>query len=82
MKQFKQVAGAYLCPGRSILLSYKKDRRLKVYEISGPKYKSTPTIMLKGEWLKELGFDCGDRINVECQGGKLIITKTDEVIVE
>ena len=77
MKQFKQVAGAYLCPGRSILLSYKKDRRLKVYETSGPKYKPTPTIMLKGEWLKELGFDCG-----ECQGGKLIITKTDEVIVE
>ncbi len=52
------------------------------YETSGPKYKPTPTIMLKGEWLKELGFDCGDRINVECQGGKLIITKTDEVIVE
>ena len=64
-------------------MSYKKDRRLKVYETSGPKYKPTPTIMLKGEWLKELGFDCGDCINVECQGGeKLIITKTDEVIVE
>lgn len=53
-------------------MSYKKDRRLKVYETSGPKYKPTPTIMLKGEWLKELGFDCGDRINVECQGGKLM----------
>ena len=50
-------------------MSYKKDRRLKVYETSGPKYKPTPTIMLKGEWLKELGFDCGDCINVECQGG-------------
>lgn len=32
-------------------------RHLKVYDTSGYKYKPTPTIMLKGEWLKEWGFD-------------------------
>ena len=35
----------------------KKDvRKIKVYEQSGRNYKPTPTIMLKGLWLEELGF--------------------------
>ena len=38
----------------------KKNRSVKVYGMSGYKYQSTPTIMLKGTWLKELGFDIGD----------------------
>ena len=33
----------------------KNVRNLKVYEQSGHNYKSTPAIMLKGLWLKELG---------------------------
>ena len=32
----------------------KKNRSVKVYGMSGYKYQSTPTIMLKGNWLKEL----------------------------
>jgi len=34
-----------------------KKRSIKVYGQSGYKYQETPTIMLKGMWLKELGFD-------------------------
>lgn len=30
--------------------------------------------MLKGQWLKELGFDIGDYVSVSCENGKLIIT--------
>ena len=38
----------------------KKDvRKIKVYEQSGHNYKPTPTIMLKGLWLEELGFGVG-----------------------
>ena len=52
----------------------KKNRSVKVYGMSGYKYQSTPTIMLKGNWLKELGFDIGDYISVSCEDGKLVIT--------
>ena len=34
-----------------------KKRSVKVYGQSGYKYRETPTIMLKGMWLKEAGFD-------------------------
>jgi len=53
-------------------------RHLKVYETSGYNYKPTPTIMLKGEWLKSWGFDAGDKLNIVCEGsGKLTITAAD-----
>lgn len=51
----------------------KKERHLKVVEQSGHKYKPTPTITLKGQWLKELGFDIGDKICVKCDDGKIVI---------
>lgn len=51
-----------------------KIRSMKVHEQSGYNYKATPTIILKGQWLKEMGFKTGDYINVSCEEGKLIIT--------
>ena len=33
-------------------MAFKKIRNMKVYEQSGYQYKATPTIMLKGQWLK------------------------------
>lgn len=55
-------------------MAKKEIRNMKVYDQSGYRYKSTPTIMLKGQWLKELGFDSGTSITVKCEDGKLIIT--------
>lgn len=55
-----------------------KRRSIKVYGQSGYKYQETPTIMLKGMWLKELGFEMGDYISVVCEDGKLIITPDTE----
>ena len=57
----------------------KKARHMKVYGQSGYKYKTTPTIMLKGEWLKEVGFEIGDFITVTCENGKLVITPREEI---
>ncbi len=52
----------------------KKDvRKIKVYEQSGYKYKPTPTITLKGQWLEELGFGVGTLLTVRCEEGKLVI---------
>ena len=53
-------------------------RSIKVYGQSGYKYRETPTIMLKGMWLKELGFDIGDYISVTCEDGRLVITPDAE----
>lgn len=59
-------------------MASKKSRSLKVYGMSGYRYRSTPTIQLKGEWLKEIGFDIGDYISVVCENGRLIITPDAE----
>ena len=51
-----------------------KNRSMKVHAQSGYNYKATPTIILKGQWLQEMGFEIGDHISVSCEDGKLIIT--------
>ena len=54
-------------------------RNLKVIEQSGYRYQATPTVMLKGKWLSEFGFDIGTRVKVECEDGRLIITKEEAI---
>ena len=44
-------------------MAFKKNRNMKVHGTSGYRYKATPTIMLKGEWLKELGFEIGNYVD-------------------
>ena len=60
----------------------KEDRKLKVYETSGYKYKTTSQIRLQGEWLRELGFEPGTPIKVACEGGRLVITRDEGIPVE
>lgn len=55
-------------------MAAKKNRNIKIYGQSGYHYEETPTIMLKGKWLKELGFDIGDYICVNCEDGRMVIT--------
>ena len=61
---------------------FKKERKMKVYGQSGYKYKETPAIIIKGDYLNELGFVAGSPIRVECSGGKLVITLADEILLE
>jgi len=49
-------------------------RKMKVYEQSGQNYKSVPTIILKGDWLKDWGFAIHTPIIVQCEDRKLSIT--------
>ena len=61
-------------------MAFKKIRNMKVYNVRRYEdYKDTPTIIMKGEWLKEAGFDIGSLIQVECENGKLVITPRKEV---
>ena len=61
---------------------FKEYRNMKVYGQSGYRYKSTPMIMLKGQWLRDLGFDEGTPIMVKCEGGRLTITNADEIVTD
>lgn len=63
-------------------MASKEYRNMKVYEQSGYHYKSTPAIMLKGQWLRELGFEENTPIVVHCEDGILTITRADEVVYE
>lgn len=59
-------------------MAFKRLRNMKVYDQSGYNYKSTLAIMLKGQWLKDLGFEPGQYISVVCENGQLVITPNVE----
>lgn len=59
-------------------MACKGTRSIKVISQSGRNYKPTPTILLKGQWLEELGFGIGDQVKVECEGGRLVISQDAE----
>lgn len=59
-------------------MAKKSVRNMKVCGQSGYQYKATPAIMLKGQWLKDWGFEIDDPVVVMCEDGKLIITKAEE----
>jgi len=66
LEQAKQKESKVVC-------ATKPERHLTVHESSGYMYKRTPTILLKGEWLRDMGFDIGDKICVKFDEGKLVI---------
>lgn len=35
-----------------------------------------PTIILKGKWLKDAGFQVGEYLEIICDGNKITLTKT------
>ena len=59
-------------------MAFKKFRDLKVYQ-KYMKQEIVPEIRLPGKWLQELEFVPGTPITVTCEGGRLIITKKDEI---
>jgi len=54
-------------------------RKLKIYEQSmgGGNYEPVPTIILKGQWLREAGFASGEYLEVVCEGDRITLTKTE-----
>lgn len=52
-----------------------ENRLLAVHTSNGYNYKSTPMIMLKGDWLRNCGFEPGSKVNTVCEvDGKLLIS--------
>ena len=54
-----------------------EERKLSVYKGSTKDYEPIPRITLQGHWLEGLGFSIGDKLNVVCREGELIISKSD-----
>lgn len=54
-------------------------RKLKIYSQSmgGGNYTQVSTILLKGKWLEEAGFNVGDYVEVVCEGDKITLSKTE-----
>lgn len=55
-----------------------KERNLKVYNQSRNGYSNIPTILLKGHWLKEFGFNMGDQVILICNEDEIIIRKVSK----
>ena len=68
------IKGIFKIERRNEVMAFKEYRNMKVCEQSGYQYKPTPVITLKGNWLKECGFNMGTPIIVKCEGDKLTIT--------
>lgn len=52
-------------------------RELTVCETCGYNYSRVPGIRIQGKWLAELGFEPGDAVLVQCEDGKIVITKDE-----
>ena len=51
-----------------------KPRRLKMsYASTGKPGVDVPYLRLRGEWLRDAGFDIGRNVKVEVSGGRLMI---------
>lgn len=47
--------------------------------MGGGNYTSVPTILLKGKWLEEAGFNMGKYVDVEIDGDRIILSKTTPI---
>lgn len=50
------------------------ERKIKVNSTSGYKYKSVPTLMLKGDYLNTFGFTIDTKVSVKLEPERIIIT--------
>lgn len=50
---------------------------MKKYTVYGT-YERIPFIRLSGKWLKEYGFEIGDKFNLVYENGKLILTRINK----
>jgi hypothetical protein len=42
----------------------------------GYSHTDVPFIRLRGRWLEQAGFEIGDKVKVEVEAGRLVITQT------
>ena len=55
-----------------------RKRVLKIVGQSAYNYKEAPTIRLHGRWLENLGFKVGEKVTVEEEYGRLVVSRVKE----
>lgn len=55
------------------------ERKIKVNATSGYKYKSVPTLMLKGDYLNAFGFPVDTKVSVKLEQEQIVITPIKEI---
>ena len=59
-------------------------RTLKVYTNYVKRFKGyfrLPEIRLSGKWLQDLGFNCGGNVTVLTEKNRIIIIKSEKIII-
>lgn len=54
------------------------ERKIKVHASSAYKFKQVPTLMLKGDYLKNFGFNIDTKVSVKLEPERIIITPIKE----
>lgn len=60
-------------------MARKEYRELTVSEATNYGRKTAPMLRIQGHWFQELGFNIGDPVLVQCEDGKIIITRNEEL---
>ena len=68
------------------------ERRLTVSTLREPRSQPSlyharpdrvvPFLRLRGQWLSELGFGCGEKVRVVASPGRLVITRAADEVAE
>lgn len=53
-------------------------RTLTVVGQSAYNYKEAPTIRLHGRWLEGLGFKVGEKVTIEEEYGRLVVSRVEK----
>lgn len=72
------IVNRYYTNEKGVYMAFKRFRDLKVYE-KIRQHEIVPEIRLQGKWLEELDFLPGTPITVKCEGGRLVVTKSNEI---
>ncbi len=62
------------------MAAYKQERAYTVSSVYDRECnKERPAIRICGDWLRELGFEKGKRILIQCEGGRLTVELANEI---
>jgi len=58
---------------RHLTISTLREPRPSRYENVSKPARVVPFLRLRGQWLEELGFECGEKVRVRAEQGRLVI---------
>lgn len=60
-------------PDRHLTISTLREPRPSRYLQGSKPDRVVPFLRLRGQWLSDLGFECGDQVRVKAEPGRLVI---------